>query len=44
MEFVLAFPQANIEFNMFMDIPKGIKTKVGIRTMHVLNLLKNLYE
>ena len=42
-EFFLAFPQAEIEFEMYMKIPQGIETKGGSRTMHVLNLLKNLY-
>ena len=43
MDFVLAFPQANIEFNMYMEITQVIETKYGSRTTHVLNPLKNLY-
>ena len=42
-EFVLAFPHANIEFDMYMEIPQNIETKGGSNTTHVLKLLKNLY-
>jgi hypothetical protein len=28
-DFILAYPQADIEFNMYMDLPKGIETKHG---------------
>ena len=41
--FFLLFIQANIEFNMYMEITQGIKTKGGSSTMHVLGILKNLY-
>ena len=39
----LDFPQAEIEFYMYMEIPQRIETKGGIRIKHVLKLLKNLY-
>ena len=39
----LDFPQAEIEFYMYMEIPQRIETKGGIRIKHVLELLKNLY-
>ena len=43
-EFVLAFPQANIKVYMCMEIPQGIKTK-GISMMtHILKILNNLYR
>jgi hypothetical protein len=42
-DFVLAYTQADIEFDMYMDLPKGIKTKYGDGKTHVLKLLKNLY-
>jgi hypothetical protein len=42
-DFVQAYPQAPIEFNMYMELPKGIEMKDGNRKTHVLKLLKNLY-
>jgi hypothetical protein len=42
-DFVLAYPQADIEFDMYMELPKGIETKYGNGKTHVLKLLKNLY-
>ena len=42
-DFILAFLQSNIEFNMYIDNTKGIENKGIIRTAHVLNLLKNIY-
>ena len=42
-DFVLAFPQAPIEFDMYMEIPKGIDVENGSPKTHVLKLLKNLY-
>ena len=42
-DFVLAFPQASIEFDMYMEIPKGIDVAGGSSKTHVLKLLKNLY-
>ena len=42
-DFVLAFPQAEIEYDMYMELPKGIETKYGNGKTHVLKLLKNLY-
>ena len=41
-DFVLAFPQADIECPMFMELPPGIEMK-GSRKTHVLQLIKNLY-
>jgi len=42
-DFVLAYPQAPIEFDMYMELPKGIQTKYGNGRTHVLKLQKNLY-
>jgi hypothetical protein len=41
-DFVLAFPQADIECLMFMEIPRGFKFR-GSRKTHCLSLKKNLY-
>ncbi len=41
-DFVLACPHADIEFDMHMELPKGIETKYGNGKTHVLKLLKNL--
>jgi Reverse transcriptase (RNA-dependent DNA polymerase) len=41
-DFVLAYPQANIKVTMYMEIPKGFKFK-GLRSTHCLLLYKNLY-
>jgi hypothetical protein len=41
--FVLAYPQAPIEFDMYMNLPNGIQMASGDRNTHVLKLLKNLY-
>ena len=42
-DFVLAYPQAEIEFDLYMDLPKGIQMANGKHGTHVLKLLKNLY-
>jgi hypothetical protein len=42
-DFVQAYTQAPIEFDMYMELPKGIEMKDGNRKTHVLKLLKNLY-
>jgi hypothetical protein len=35
--------QADIEFDMYMELPAGIEMKYGNGKTHVLKLLKNLY-
>ena len=40
-DFVIAYPQAEIECPRFMDIPKGLKFQ-GLRANHCLELCKNL--
>jgi hypothetical protein len=42
-DFIIAYPQAPIEFDMYMNLPKGIQMANGSRNTHVLKLLKNLY-
>ena len=42
-DLLLDFPQAEIEFDMYMEIPQRIETKGVIRIKHFLKLLKNLY-
>jgi hypothetical protein len=41
--FILAYPQAPIEFDMYMELPIGVEMRDGNQKMHVLKLLKNLY-
>jgi hypothetical protein len=41
-DFTLAYPQANIECDMYMEIPLGFSFN-GSRKTHVLLLIKNLY-
>ena len=41
-DFVLAFPKANIETNLYMAIPRGFKFNESNKT-HCLHLKKNLY-
>jgi histone deacetylase 1/2 len=42
-DFVQAYPQAPIEFDMYMDLPQGIETCHGNSKDHVLKLLSNIY-
>jgi hypothetical protein len=41
--FVMAYPQAPIEMNIYMELPQGIQTKHGNSKDHVLKLEKNIY-
>jgi hypothetical protein len=41
-DFVLAYPQADIECELYMQIPQGFRFK-GSRQTHALKLKKNLY-
>ncbi len=41
-DFVLAYPQADIECTMYMEIPRGYQFG-GSRKTHCLELIKNLY-
>jgi len=42
-DFIMAYPQAPIEMDMFMELPAGIETKFGNSHDYVLKLLRNLY-
>ena len=42
-DFVLAYPQANVECEIYMQIPKGFEIEGKTRQTHVLQLIKNLY-
>ena len=42
-DFVLAFPQAKLEEDVFMEFPAGIECPDGSRKQYVLKLDKNLY-
>ena len=42
-DFVQEYPQAPIEYDLYMELPKGFKTKEGDVQTHILKLLKNLY-
>ncbi len=39
----MAYPQATIEMDMYMELPTGIHTKHGNFKDHVLKLLANIY-
>ena len=43
-DFVMTYPQADIEFDMYIQLPHGMITKYGSSTTRVLFLWKNLYE
>jgi hypothetical protein len=42
-DFVQAYPQAPVECDIYMDIPKGYKIKGVTHASHVIKLIKNLY-
>ncbi len=42
-DFVMAYPQAPIEMDIYMEPPQGIQTKHGNSKEHVLKLEKNIY-
>jgi len=42
-DFVMAYPQAPIETDIYMELPQGIQTATGNSKDHVLKLLKNIY-
>ncbi len=39
----MAYPQALIETDIYMELPQGVKTATGNSKDHVLKLLKNIY-
>jgi hypothetical protein len=42
-DFVMAYPQAPIEMDIYMELKQGIQTATGNSNDHVLQLLKNIY-
>jgi Reverse transcriptase (RNA-dependent DNA polymerase) len=42
-DFVLAYPQADVECDLFMKIPKGFEIEGKTNKTHALKLVKNLY-
>jgi hypothetical protein len=42
-DFIMAYPQASIETDIYMELPQGIETATGNSKDHVLKLLKNIY-
>jgi hypothetical protein len=42
-DFIMAYPQASVETDIYMELPQGIKTATGNSKDHVLKLLKNIY-
>jgi Reverse transcriptase (RNA-dependent DNA polymerase) len=42
-DFVLAYPQAEVECYLYMKMPKGFEVKGKTRESHMLKLVKNLY-
>ena len=42
-DFILAYPQADIPFDNYMKLPKGVSTVKGDRNSQVLKLKKNIY-
>jgi len=43
-DFVMAYPQAPIEMDMYMELPQGIVVKGADSKQHVLKLLANIYD
>jgi hypothetical protein len=39
----MAYPQAPIEMDIYMELPQGIQTKHGNSKEHILKLEKNIY-
>ncbi len=39
----MAYPQALIEMDIYIELPQGIQTATGNSKDHVLQLLKNIY-
>ena len=42
-DFISAFPQANLDYDVFMEFPAGMNCGDGTRKQYVLKLDKNLY-
>eukprot|EP00957_Ditylum_brightwellii_P187913 14307507-Ditylum_brightwellii.AAC.1 len=42
-DFIMAYPKADIEFDLYMHLPHGVQMSDGSRGTHVLKLLKNVF-
>jgi hypothetical protein len=42
-DFVMAYPQALVELDIYMELPQGIKTATGNSKDHVLKLIKYIF-
>ena len=42
LDFVLAYPQADVDCNLYLEIPQGFEFE-GSHKIHCLKLIKNLY-
>ncbi len=42
-DFVMVYPQAPVEMDIYMELPQGIKTATRDSMDHTLKLLKNIY-
>jgi hypothetical protein len=42
-DFVMAYRQAPVEYDIYMEPPQGIHTATGNSTDHVLKRLRNIY-
>ncbi len=42
-DFVMAYPQAPIKTNIYMELPQGIQVTTVDSNDHVLKFLKNIY-
>ncbi len=43
-DFVMAYPQAPIETDIYMELPQGVQPAIGNSKDHMLKLLKNIYS
>jgi hypothetical protein len=41
-DFVMVYPKAPVEMDIYMELPQGIKTAIGNSKDHILKLLKNI--
>jgi hypothetical protein len=41
-DFIMAYPQAPVELDIYMELPQGMKTATGNSKDHVMKLLKNI--
>ena len=44
MNFVLTFPWADLDFDVFMELPYGFEATGGVQNRHILKLNKSLHD